>query len=111
MPKRVEAPVLGVDPKILGDCAVDVVAGGSLGLLAPKLNPLKPLDGAAVGVSPGAEDRFPRLAKGALASCEGLLPNNTDAPPALVLGGGPAGVVELPNRLVVGLLVGVVLVA
>ena len=43
-----------------------------------------------------------------LASCGGLLPNNTDAPPALVLGGGPAGVVELPNRFVVGLLVGVV---
>lgn len=38
------------------------------------------------------------------------MPNNTDAPPALVLGGGPAGVVEFPKRLVVGLLVGVVAV-
>lgn len=28
--------------------------------------------------------------------------------PVLVLGGGPAGVVELPNMFVVGLLVGVV---
>lgn len=43
-----------------------------------------------------------------LASSGGLLPKNTDAPLALVLGGGPAGVVELPKRLVVGLLVGVV---
>ena len=30
-----------------------------------------------------------------------------DPLPALVLGGSPAGVVEFPNRLVVGLLVGV----
>lgn len=45
-----------------------------------------------------------------LASCEGLLPNSTDAPPALVLGGGPAGVVEFPKRFVVDLLVGVVVV-
>ena len=46
----------GIDPKILGDCAVEVVAEASLGLLVPKLNPLKPLDGAAVGVLPGADD-------------------------------------------------------
>ena len=45
-----------------------------------------------------------------LASCEGLLPNSTDAPPALVLGGGPAGVVEFPKKFVVDLLVGVVVV-
>lgn len=44
-----------MDAKILGDCAVDVVAGASLGLLAPKLSPLKPLDGAAVELLPGAE--------------------------------------------------------
>ena len=30
-----------------------------------------------------------------------------DLSPALVLGGSPARVVELPNRLVVGLLIGV----
>ena len=46
----------GVDPKILGDCAVEVVAGASLGLLAPKSNPLKPLDGGPVDVLPGADD-------------------------------------------------------
>lgn len=45
-----------VDPKILGDCAVEVVAGASLGLLVSVLNILKPLDGAAVGGFPGAED-------------------------------------------------------
>lgn len=110
MPKILEPPVLGVDPKILGDCTVDVVAEASLGLLASKSNPLKPLEGAAVELLPGADDRPPRLAKGLLASCEGLLPNKTDAPPALVLGGGPAGVVEFPKRFVVGLLVGVVVV-
>ena len=48
--------MLGVDPKTLGDCAVDVVAGASLGLLTPILNPLKPLDGAAVELLPGADD-------------------------------------------------------
>lgn len=47
--------MLGVDPKILGDCAVDVVAGASLGLLAPELNPLKPLE-AASELLPGADD-------------------------------------------------------
>ena len=56
LPKGLEAPVPGVDPKILGDCAVEVVAEASLGLLVPKLNPLKPLDGAAVDVLPGAND-------------------------------------------------------
>ena len=48
--------MLGADPEILGDCALEVVAGASLGLLDAKSNPLKPVDGAAVGVSPGAED-------------------------------------------------------
>lgn len=45
-----------VDPKILGDCAVEVVAGASLGLLVSVLNLLKPLDGAAVDGLVGAED-------------------------------------------------------
>ena len=108
LPKRLGVLLLGVEPKILGDCAVEVVAGASLGLLAPKLNPPNSLDGAAVGVLPRADDCFARLAKGLLASCGGLLPNRTDAPPALVLGGGPAGVVDVPKKLVVGLLVGVV---
>ena len=46
----------GVDPKILGACAVEVVSGASLGLLVSKLNPPKTLDGAAVDVMPGADD-------------------------------------------------------
>lgn len=45
-----------MDPKILGDCAVDVVAGASLGFLAIESNPPKPLDGAAVELLLGAED-------------------------------------------------------
>lgn len=56
LPKILEPTVLGVDPKMPGDCAVDVVAGASLGLLAPKPNPLKPLEGAAVELLLGAED-------------------------------------------------------
>ncbi len=48
--------MLGADPNILGDCMVDVVAGASLGLLASKLNPLKPPDGSAVELLFGAED-------------------------------------------------------
>ncbi len=56
LPKRLEAPALGVDPKILGDCVVEVVAGASLGLLDPKSIPVKLLDGAAVDVLPGADD-------------------------------------------------------
>lgn len=56
LPKVLEPPVLGIDPNILGDCAVDVVTGASLGLLAPKSNPLKPLDGAIVELLPGTED-------------------------------------------------------
>ena len=46
----------GVDPKILGDCVVEVVVGASLGLLLSKLNPPKLLDGAAADVVPGAAD-------------------------------------------------------
>ena len=45
-----------VDPKILGDCAVEVVVGASLGLLVSNLNPPKLLDGAAADVVPGADD-------------------------------------------------------
>ena len=48
--------MLGVDPNILGDCMVDVAAGASLDLLASKLNPLKPPDGAAVALLSEAED-------------------------------------------------------
>ena len=51
-----EPPELVVDPKILGDCAIEVVAGASLGLLAPRSNPPKLLDGAAADVLSGAED-------------------------------------------------------
>ena len=103
--------MLGVDPKILGDCAVEAATGPSLGLLTPRLNPPRLLDGAAVDVLVAADEWVPRPPKRLLACCcGGLLPNNTDVPPALVLGGGPAGVVEFPKKFVVGLLVGVVVV-
>lgn len=45
-----------VDPKMLGDWAVEVVVGASLGLLFSVLNPPKLLEGAAVDGLPGAED-------------------------------------------------------
>lgn len=49
--------MLGVDPKILEDCeAVELVAGASIGLLAPKSKSPKALDGAAVELLPRAED-------------------------------------------------------
>lgn len=51
-----ELLVLGADPKILGACAFDVVAGVSLGLLTPTLNPLNAPDDAAVELLPGADD-------------------------------------------------------
>lgn len=62
----------------------------SAGLFEPILKPLKPFAGAGVG-SEGLPNRLePAFA------------------PVVVLGGGPAGVVELPNILNAGLLVGVV---
>ena len=51
-----ELIVLGADPKILGACAFDVVAGVSLDLLTPTLNPLKAPDDAAVELLSGADD-------------------------------------------------------
>lgn len=112
MPKRLEPPLLGVDPKILGDRAIDAVADVSRGVLAPRLDALEPLDEAAVEEVSCVDDDVPRLAKGLPASCGGL-PNKTDPlpAPALAVGGGPAGVVESPNKVVVGLFVGVVVFA
>lgn len=89
-----EGPVLAADAKGLRAC-VDVDAGDSGGLLEPKLKP--PDVGFALCLSKG------------LFESAGLL-NKLEPAFALVvvLGGGPAGVVELPNRLEAGLLVGVV---
>lgn len=89
-----EGLVLAADAKGLGAC-VDVDAGDSRGLLEPKVKP--PGGGFALCLEKGLleSEGFPNMLEPALA-------------PVVVLGGGPAGVVELPNRLGAGLLVGVV---
>lgn len=111
LPKRLEPPAFDVGLNMLAVWALEV-AGDSCGLLAPSEKPLKPPVGAAVDVvGCWAEDDCPKLAKGFAALGAGGLPNRTDPllAPELVVGGGPAGVVEFPKRFEVGLLVGVVL--
>ena len=97
-PKRVLPPL--AESKILGAADVDVVVG--VGLLEGCGMLLK-RDGAVEEDVDGFPNRF-------LSSPWGLPKEKgvAEEAPTLVLGGGPAGVVEFPNMEVVGLLVGVV---
>lgn len=85
--------VLAADTNGLGAC-IDVDADDSGGLLELKVKP------PGVGFALCLEKGLPE---------SGGFPNKLEPEfaPVVVLGGGPAGVVELPNRLGAGLLVGV----
>ncbi len=89
-----EDPVLAADANGLGAC-VGIDAGDSRGLLEPNVKP--PNVGFALCLGKGLPESagLPKILEPAFA-------------PVLLIGGGPAGVVELPNRLIAGLLVGVV---
>jgi len=106
-----EAPAFGVELNMSEGCVLEVDAGGSCDLPAWSEKPPKPPDGAAVEVvGCCAEVDCPKVVKRFLESCGGLTKRPDPLlPPELVLGGGPAGVVELPKRFGFGLLVGVVL--
>ena len=102
-------PVFTVEPNKPEDCILDVVGAESCGLLEPpKLRPLEPLLlPKEKGCEPDDSTFFPNRL---VLSAAGLLNRLGAAVPIPVLGGGPAGVVELAKKLIGGLLVGVLVV-
>lgn len=99
--------VPAADPKIPGACVLDVFGPESCALLAPpKLRLLKPPAPPCENGRDEEDSSF--LPKTPMTSVAGWLKRLAPLIPVFVFGGGPAGVVELAKKFVVGLLVGVV---